>query len=126
MRLLLAFLLLLALAACNPRGAGNHENVGDNAKYLKELADDGFDMTQPMTFDFEVLVDGEADAKSLEAALAGKGYIAEKWELDGGIWAVSATRTFVPELSAVNQYENEVVAESDKARGYYEGWVVNE
>ena len=124
MRLLLAVLLILALAACNPRGAGNHENVGDNAQSLKELADEGYAMTEPMAFDFQVLVDGEADAKSLEAALAAKGYVAEKWELDGGIWAVSATKTFVPELSAVNQYENEVVAESDKARGYYQGWAV--
>ena len=124
MRLLLAVLLLCLATACNPRGAGNHEMVGNNAPALQELKDAGYDLSEPIEMSFDVLTDGETDARSLEKELTGKGYAVETWELDGGIWSVSATKTFVPDLSAVDANEREVVAASDKARGYYEGWYV--
>ena len=74
MRLLLAILLLCVLAACSPRGAGNHENVGDNASGIAELKSAGYDVTQPIAMTFGVLTDGETDARSIEKTLGGKGY----------------------------------------------------
>jgi hypothetical protein len=124
MRLLLAALLLCLATACSPRGAGNHENVGDNASGIAELKDAGYDVAKPIAMTFGVLCDGETDARSVEKTLGAKGYEVEVWELDGGIWQVIATKTFVPELAAVNANELEVVAASDAARGYYEGWGV--
>lgn len=124
MRLLLAALLLCLATACSPRGAGNHDMVGDNASGLVELKDAGYDLAEPLAVTFGVLTDGKADALSLAKALTAKGYVVEHWETNGGIWAVAATKTFVPDLAAVDASEREVVAASDAARGYYEGWNV--
>ena len=122
MRLLLAAVLLLVLAACNPRGAGNHENVGDNAGSLQEMADAGYDLSKQQAVNFAVLVPSEADADRLVDALAHEGYVMDSWENDGDVWAVTATKTFVPTLAAVDAAEREVVAASDASAGYYAGW----
>ena len=122
MRLILAAVLLLLLAACNPRGAGNHENVGDNAPWLKEMADAGFDMSAQQAITFSVVVPSEQDADGLVDTLARKGYVMDSWENDGDIWAVTATKTLVPTLANVDATEKEVVAASDQYRGYYAGW----
>src|SRR5687768_18617796 len=122
MRLVLPALLLLVLAACNPRGAGNHENVGNSAEWLEEMADAGFEMTEPQSLTFSVVVPSEADADRLVDALASKGYVMDYWENDGDIWAVTATKIMVPTLATVDAAEKEVVAASDASAGYYAGW----
>jgi hypothetical protein len=126
MRAILALLLVLLLAACTPRGAGNHENVGQNAEGLKEFADAGFDLTKSWPVTFAMLVDGEKDAEGLAIALAEKDYEVEYGPNGGGIWYVDATKEFVPALATVDSTENEVVVLSDQFDGYYEGWYLVE
>jgi hypothetical protein len=126
MRLPIVLLLALLLAACNPRGAGNHENVGGNVEGLKLYADNNYDLSVTWPVMFSVLVDGEKDAKGLAEALLAKGYLVETGPENGGIWYVLGVKQFVPTAAAIDAAEKEVVVLSDQFDGYYEGWELAE
>jgi hypothetical protein len=126
MRLMLAALLLVLVAACSPRGPGNHDMVGDNQESLAALAEDGLDLSKPQPFYFAVLVDGEDDAQALAQALIARDFEVQVEKANGGIWQLWASKTFVPTLAAMDATELEVVAAADAHDGYYEGWDVDE
>lgn len=96
----------------------------DTGQVLRQMLDDGDDLSQPRDVEFYLVFAEEADAQAFarEAdALEGLDVLPPERD-EEGIWQVTAIRYMKPEHAAITAREHELAELATRHRGYPDGW----
>lgn len=96
----------------------------DTGQVLRQMLDDGDDLSRPRDVEFYLVFAGQRDAVAFaQDAAALEGFQVLPPEQDEeGIWQVTAIRHMAPEHAAITAYEHELAELATRHRGYPDGW----
>ena len=96
----------------------------ENAKFLKEFAEDGLDLTQVRSVEFAHVFENAEDADVFaEAAVSEEASVdILAPEEDGDPWEVAVTIDLVPTAEAISAHEERLDALAQKHNGESDGW----
>lgn len=96
----------------------------ENGAVLRQMLEDGDDLTQPRDIDFLLVFGEQAQAEAFAAGAAELPdlRIAAPELDDEGIWVVAATRHMPASHAAITALEQKLATLADSFGGYPDGW----